>query len=133
MSTGGFIVSDYINKYNEVKQGKKSGKSIAEVVDDFMRDVDPDIFKPKITFLDISSVIDDNVVDTKPILQFRDWDGVEENICNVIDLDDGLNKVRQILKDSSYESHYMRTYKPNNVWVIDYGSHNTSFLVKEAK
>lgn len=126
-------MSDYINKFNEVKQGKKSEKSIAEFVDDFMRGVDPDIFKPKITFLDISSVKDDNVVDTKPILQFRDWDGVEENICNVIDLDDGLNKVRQILKDSSYEFHYMRTYKPNNVWVIDYGSHNTSFLVKEVK
>lgn len=133
MSTGGFIVSDYINKFNEVKQGKKSEKSIAEVVDDFMRDVDPDIFKPKITFLDISSVKDDNVVDTKPLLQFRDWDGVEENICNVLDLDDGLNKVRQILNDSNYEFHYMRTYKPNNTWIIDYGSHNTSFLVKEVK
>lgn len=126
-------MSDYINKFNEVKQGKKSEKSIAEFVDDFMDSVDPDIFKPKITFLDISSVKDDNVVDTKPLLQFRDWDGVKENICNVLDLDDGLNKIRQILNDSDYEFRYMRTYKPNDTWIIDYGSHNTSFLVKEVK
>lgn len=93
----------------------------------------PDIFKPKINFLDISNVEEYNVVDTKPLLQFRDADGVVENICNVKDLEDGLAKVKKILEDSDYEHYYMRTYKPEDTWIIDYGSHTTSFLVKEAK
>lgn len=106
---------------------------MAEYVADFMEGVDPDIFKPKITFLDISSVRCDNMIEAEPILQFRDYDNVVENICNVKDLQDGMSKVRKILDDSDYESYYMRTYKIDDTWTIDYGSHNTFFLVKEAK
>lgn len=85
--------------------------------------------RPKVRKLDISNVEDTNLDKNKPLLQFVDYDNVVENICNVKDINDGLEKVSQILKDSNYESHYFRTYEIEGTWHIDYGSHTTKFRV----
>lgn len=85
--------------------------------------------RPKVRKLDISNVEDNNLDKNKPLLQFVDYDNVVENICNVKDINDGLEKVSQILKDSNYESHYFRTHEIEGTWYIDYGSHTTQFRV----
>ncbi|QQV88515.1 hypothetical protein [Staphylococcus phage ZCSS1] len=85
--------------------------------------------RPKVRKLDISNVEDINLDKHKPLLQFVDYDNVVENICNVKDINDGLEKVSQILKDSNYESHYFRTHEIEGTWYIDYGSHTTQFRV----
>uniref|UniRef100_A0AB39C889 Uncharacterized protein n=1 Tax=Staphylococcus phage UHP46 TaxID=3234966 RepID=A0AB39C889_9CAUD len=87
--------------------------------------------RPKRRKLDISNVEDTNLDKHKPLLQFVNYDNVVENICNVKDINEGLEKIKQILKDSNYESHYFRTYEIEDTWHIDYGSHTTKFRVKK--
>lgn len=116
---------------NEFKDIFKDKIDVDKITEDLVRYVES--ARPKIRKLDISSVEDKNLTNTKPILQFVDYDNVIENICNVEDINDGLKKVSKILKDSDYKSYYFRTHEKNGVWFIDYGSHTTQFRVKESK
>nr|DAN11173.1 MAG TPA: hypothetical protein [Herelleviridae sp.] len=84
----------------------------------------------KTNYLDISKVQDTKITQDKPILQFNDYDNRVENICNVKDLQEGLDKMVKIFKDSSYTKHYYtRVIDYDNYFEIDYGSHNCFFRV----
>ena len=86
--------------------------------------------KPKINNLDISNVENKDLDKSKPILQFKDSDGVIENICNVKDLEEGLDKMRKIFEDSNFEKHYYsRIADHDDYYWIDYGSHHCFFRV----
>lgn len=84
----------------------------------------------KTNYLDISKVQDTKITQDKPILQFNDYDNRVENICNVKDLQEGLDKMVKIFKDSGYTKHYYtRIIDYDNYFGIDYGSHNCFFRV----
>lgn len=87
--------------------------------------------KPKVNKLDINYVQQDKFDLNKPVLQFRDSDGVTENICNVDNLEDGLDVIKQIFKNSSPEHrlHYFRVVEHDNYHWIDYGSHYSFFRI----
>ncbi|WWT40147.1 hypothetical protein [Staphylococcus phage PT94] len=87
--------------------------------------------KPKVNMLDISYVQQDKFDLNKPVLQFQDSDGVIENICNVNNLEDGLDVIKQIFKNSNLEHrlHYFRVVGYDNYHWIDYGSHYSFFRV----
>lgn len=85
--------------------------------------------KPKINTLDISNVVSKDLDKSKPVLQFQDSDRVIENICNVEDINDGLNKIKKILQDSDYTSYYTRVLDYPDYFWIDYSSHTTFFRV----
>lgn len=85
----------------------------------------------KVNTLDISKVKSEIFDMNKPVLQFQDEDNMIINICNVDDLDDGINKIKQIFKDSELEHrlHYFRVNEHEDYYWIDYGSHHTFFRV----
>lgn len=85
----------------------------------------------KTNTLDISKVKSETFDMNKPVLQFQDEDNMIINICNVDDLDDGINKIKQIFKDSELEHrlHYFRVNEHEDYYWIDYGSHHTFFRV----
>lgn len=112
---------------NEFADAFKDKLDIDRLTEDLVKYVEST--RPKVRKLDISNVEDTNLDRHKPLLQFVDYDNVVENICNVKDINDGLEKVSQILKDSNYESHYFRTHEIEGTWYIDYGSHTTQFRV----
>lgn len=116
---------------NEFADEFKGKLDIDRLTEDLVKHVEN--FKPKITYLDISNVEDTNLDSTKPLLQFVDYDNVVENVCNVKDINEGLEKVSKILKDSNYESHYFRTHEIEGTWYIDYGSHTTQFRVTKGE
>lgn len=114
----------YLNKTDEEKlrgDWESVSKDLWEVFENM---------KPKINKLDISNVESTNLDSSKPILQFQDSDGVLENICNVEDLDEGLDKMRKIFEDSNFEKHYYsRIADHDDYYWIDYGSHHCFFRV----
>ena len=113
-----------------IQDDKEFFKQLEEVLDQYP----DDFFKPKINKLDISNVEQRDLVKSKPILQFIDSDGVVENICNVKDLYDGLDKMRKIFEDSNYtKSHYTRVAEHEDYYRIDYGSHYCFFEVTRPK
>lgn len=85
----------------------------------------------KVNTLDISKVKPEIFDMNKPVLQFQDEDNMVINICNVDNLDEGINKIKQIFKDSDLEHrlHYFRVNEHEDYYWIDYGSHHTFFRV----
>lgn len=113
-----------------IQDDKEFLKQLEEVLDQYP----DDFFRPKINKLDISNVEQRDLVRSKPILQFIDSDGVVENICNVKDLYDGLDKMKKIFEDSNYtKSHYIRVAEHEDYYTIDYGSHHCFFGVTRPK
>lgn len=86
--------------------------------------------KPKVNYLDIRNVYQEDLFLNKSILQFQESDGTRVNICNVVDLEDGLAKMRKIFKDSGFDKHYYsRIIEHDDYYKIDYGSHHCFFIV----
>lgn len=86
--------------------------------------------RPKVNYLDIRNVYQEDLFLNKSILQFEESDGTRVNICNVVDLEDGLAKMRKIFKDSGFDKHYYsRIIKHDDYYKIDYGSHHCFFRV----
>lgn len=86
--------------------------------------------KPKMNHLDISNVESKELEKSKPILQFQESDGNRVNICNVENLDEGLDKMKKIFKDSGFKKHYYsRIVDHDKYYKIDYGSHHCFFRV----
>ncbi|AAX92401.1 hypothetical protein TwortDSMZ_132 [Staphylococcus phage Twort] len=85
----------------------------------------------KVNNLDISKVKQDKFDMNMAVLQFQDDENNLTNICNVENLDEGLDKIRQIFKDSELEHrlHYFRVVEHEDYYWIDYGSHHTFFRV----
>lgn len=85
----------------------------------------------KVNNLNISNVKSKVFDMNKPVLQFQDEDNTLTNICNVDNLDDGINKIKKIFKDSNLEDrlHYFRVNEHEDYHWIDYGSHHTFFRV----
>lgn len=118
------------------KYKKYLNKTDTESLSEDWKNIQEDLWKalgsmkPKINKLDISNVESEDLDRNEPILQFQDYDDVIENICNVIDLDDGITKMKKIFKDSNFEKHYYsRIIEYDGYYKIDYGSHNCFFRV----
>lgn len=79
--------------------------------------------------LDVKNVYQEDLFLNRSILQFQESDGIIVNICNVKDINDGLNKIKKILQDSDCTSYYTRVIDYPNYFWIDYSSHTTFFRV----
>ncbi|UGL60571.1 hypothetical protein [Staphylococcus phage vB_SurM-PSU4] len=112
----------YINGLEEYKLDKDD---LTQDLIDYVENT-----RPKTNYLDIRNVYQEDLFLNKSILQFEESDGSRVNICNVIDLEDGMNKMKKIFKDSGFEkNYYNRIIEYDDYYKIDYGSHRCFFIV----
>ena len=58
--------------------------------------------------------------------------GKEKFLKEFSNYDDAFNySVKHREKNSTIESHYIRMFKKNNIFKLDYGAHNAFYLIKE--
>lgn len=127
MFEGGFIMKkyrEYLNK-TDAENLAEDWKKVADDLNKAFEDLHSEF-----NTLDISNVESLDLDNTKPLLQFENWDYVVENICNVEGLEDGLSKMKKIFDDSNFEKHYYnRIVEHDEYYWIDYGSHHCFFRV----
>lgn len=115
-----------MKKYiNALEENKLDKDDLTQDLVDYVENT-----RPKTNYLDIRNVYQEDLFLNKSILQFEESDGTRVNICNVIDLEDGMNKMKKIFKDSGFEKHYYnRIIEYDDYYKIDYGSHRCFFIV----
>lgn len=80
-------------------------KELEQLLYNTVTRIDFNNFSPYINNLNIESVISNNIDKNKGLLSFRDKDSVVENICNVEDIKEGLEKIDTILNESNINSN----------------------------